>query len=218
MNAFNRKIAVGTAAELPPQTFQFPARQRWPIRFQAIETLAMLADGGAILVSCLLAALLNSVESLPMGGGKAVGVAIVVAALFICLLKAQGLYRPVELLALQNQARAVALAWGGVFVLLAAAVGALDMGHNILRGASMLAVFGLANLILLRIVIKRVLVKGLSGRKFSGRKVILITDQPKPSANGLEHMLATLGYEVIRRFMLPPGALGEGIASTSARR
>jgi putative colanic acid biosynthesis UDP-glucose lipid carrier transferase len=120
------------------------------------------------------------------------------------------LYRPLELLALRSQVRAVTVAWAQVYVLLAAAVGALGMGHTILRGASLLAVIGLGALVLLRIGLKRALVKGLSGRKFAGRKVVLITDQPKSSTTGLEHTLATLGFTVALRFSLPPAEAGLG--------
>jgi Undecaprenyl-phosphate glucose phosphotransferase len=209
MNAIDRNIVAAKRAQPGVHCAESHAAQRrWPIRYQAIEPLAMLADVIAILASCLLAAALNGSES--RGFGKALGAAIVIAALFVCLLKMKELYRPQELLALRNQARAVAIAWTQVFVLLAAAVGALDMGHNILRGASLLAAIGPCALILLRAALKRVLVKGLSGRRFAGRRVVLITDQPKSSTTGLEHTLATLGFTVAWRFALPPAEAGLG--------
>jgi len=205
MNAVDRNMARGrTLDPLAPAVEHADAsRKRWPIRYQAIEPLAVLADIAAILLSCVLSgALAGSPDP-----AKAVGAAIVVATLFVCLLKMRGLYRPVELLALRNQVRAVAFAWAQVFVLLAAAVGALDMGHAVLRSASLLAPTGFGALILLRVLLKRILVKGLSGRKFAGRKIVLISDQPKASG-GLEHRLATLGFVVARRFALPPPGAG----------
>lgn len=207
MNAIDRNYAVATRVE-PGSPPEHGRRGCWPIRFQAIEPLAMAADVIVILMSCLLAGALSGADSHAFG--KAFGAAIVIAALFVGLMKMRELYRPLELLALRNQMRAVTGAWVQVLVLLAAAVGALGMGHNILRGASLLAVIGLGALVLLRVGLKRTLVKGLNGRKFAGRTVVLITDQPKSSTTGLEHMLATLGFTVARRFALPPAEAGLG--------
>jgi len=207
MSVIDRHFAAATRVEPnAPGAETHAAGRRWPIRYQAIETLAMVADVVAILASCLLAGALNGADRDSFG--KAMGAAIVIAALFVSLLKMRGLYRPLELLALRSQARAATIAWTQVFILLAAAVGALDMGHNTLRGASLLAVIGLGALILLRAALKRALVDGLSGRKFAGGKAILITDQPKSARTGLEHTLATLGFTIAHRFALPPSEAG----------
>src|SRR5437667_5166877 len=68
--------------------------------------------------------------------GKALGRAILVAALFISLMKIRGMYRPIELLVVRNQIRAVCAAWTGVFLLLAGTVFALKIGHEISRGSA----------------------------------------------------------------------------------
>jgi Undecaprenyl-phosphate glucose phosphotransferase len=209
MNVINRNIAAALSGEAVPRNAAPPlsSERRWPFRYQSIEPLAILADFAAILLAGLLAALLVRIEGNPVDLGKATGSVIVVSALFVCLLKNRGLYRPTELLVLRNQVRAVGLAWTSVFVLLASAVGALDISHEIPRGTGLFAALGLFTLIAHRGVTKELLVNGLSCRKFAGRNVVLVTDQPRSLATGLDQTLAILGLSVTETFALPsPGA------------
>jgi putative colanic acid biosynthesis UDP-glucose lipid carrier transferase len=187
------------------------AERLWPISFRAVEPLAIVSDVTAILLSSLFAAWLARMVGSPIDFGQALGAAIVVSALVVCLLKLRGAYRPAELLALRNQARSVLLAWTSVFVILAAAFGALDIARPLSRGLGLFAVLGFFGLIALRIVAKKALVTGLRHRKFAGRKVVLITDQPISSTTGPAHTLATLGFEVARCFRLPPQGAGIGV-------
>ncbi|WP_298422840.1 undecaprenyl-phosphate glucose phosphotransferase [Rhodoblastus sp.] len=179
--------------------------RRWPVPFQAIEPLAIFADAGVIVLSSVIATLLYGMENPSINYGKAVGAAIVVAAFFISLLKSRDLYRPAELIAFRNQIRAVASTWTAVFALLAASAAALDLGHEFSTGgAGLFVVLGLTSLIAHRAGTRKILVRGLGGRKFASRKIVLVTDQPKMSADGLEQMLVSQGFAVARRFMLPP--------------
>lgn len=212
MNFINRNLAASLSGDAAVSHHAEPApRERsWPIRYQAIEPLAILADFAAIFLASVVAAQLARIEGLPVDLGKATGSVIIVSALFVCLLKIRGLYRPTELLMLRNQIRAVGLAWTSVFVLLAAVVGALDISHEVPRGTGLFAALGLVALIAHRGVSKELLVKGLSGRKFAGRNVVLITDQPRSLAAGFEQTLAILGFSVTETFALPPPGAGSG--------
>lgn len=212
MNFINRNIAAALSSEGFRHNSEtpLPSERRWPIRYQAIESLVVLTDFIAILFASLLAALLAPIMGNPVDFGKATGSVIVVSALFISLLKIRGLYRPTELLVFRNQVRAIGLAWAAVFVLLAATVGALDISHAIPKGTALFASLGLFTLILQRCLIKELLVKGLSGRKFAGRNVVLVTDQPKSLGTGLDPTLATLGFSVTETFALPPPGADSG--------
>ena len=209
MNALNG-IFLAALPDAAPRHAEPPKTRRWPIPYRAIEPLAMLADVVVILLSSIAVALLTQFGSNPTDFGKAAGAAIVVAALFVCQLKIRNLYSPVELLALRSQARAVALAWTSVFLLLAAAVGALDIGHEMPRGGALFIALGLATLVAQRAATKHILVRGLSGRKFSGRRIILVTDRPPAPANGLEHTLTGLGLTIAQTLALPPPGAGLG--------
>ncbi|MBB4200393.1 undecaprenyl-phosphate glucose phosphotransferase [Rhodoblastus sphagnicola] len=187
------------------------AERLWPITFRAIEPLAIVLDVVAILLSSLFAAWLARMGGSPIDFGQAFGAAVVVSALMVCILKLRGSYRPAELLELRNQARSVLLAWMSVFVILAAALSALDPARPISRGLGLFAVLGVAGLIVLRFVTKKALVTGLRRRKFAGRKVVLITDHPKSSTTGPAHSVERLGFMVARSFWLPPPGAGIGV-------
>ncbi|WP_374544544.1 exopolysaccharide biosynthesis polyprenyl glycosylphosphotransferase [Rhodoblastus sp.] len=178
-----------------------------------------MADFAVIFLASLLAAIFARTEGASIGFGKATGTMIVVSALFVCLLKIHGFYQPAELLVFRNQVRAVGLAWASVFILLAGAVGALDIGHEFPHGPTLLfAVLGFATLIIHRGVTKKLLVKGLSRRKFGGRNVVLITDQQSSPGNGMEQTLANLGLFVTETFALPPLGAGAGFRKRLSSR
>jgi Undecaprenyl-phosphate glucose phosphotransferase len=194
--------------------------RKWPIHYDSVEPLAMVADLATIVLASVLSGLSYHLQELGTPGdvGKSLGSAILVSALFISLMKIRGMYRPTELLALRNQVHAVCLTWIGVFLLLASTVFALKIGSEISRGTSMLfAMFGLIALILHRRVLKNLVAKGLAGKRFSGRNIVLITDHSQMGA-GLIHTLTGLGFCVEEHFIFPPpGAdsrLGERVIAT----
>jgi putative colanic acid biosysnthesis UDP-glucose lipid carrier transferase len=180
--------------------------RKWPIHYDSVELLAIVADLATIVLASVFSGLSYHLQESGTPGdiGKSLGSAVLVSALFISLMKIRGMYRPTELLVLRNQIRAVCLAWTSVFLLLAGTVFALKIGSEISRGTSMLfAMFGLIALIVHRSVLKDLLAKGLAGRRFSGRNIVLITDHSQMGAS-LNHTLTGLGFCVAGHFIFPP--------------
>jgi Undecaprenyl-phosphate glucose phosphotransferase len=215
MNFVGHDIRVNVVREVAPcSSSPSPnAPRKWPIRYESIEWLAICSDLATILLTSILSVLLHRIHDSWTAAdlGKAVGSAIIVSALFVCLLKMRGMYRPTELLVLRSQIRAVCLVWTFVFVLLAGAVGALNIGHEFSRGAGLIfALLGFVTLIVHRANIKALLMKGLSGRRFAGGNIVLITDQPQSYDAGLAQALTMLGFCVSAWFSLPPPGLGSG--------
>jgi putative colanic acid biosysnthesis UDP-glucose lipid carrier transferase len=182
--------------------------RKWPIHYDSVEPLAIVADLATIVLASVFSGLsyhLLQESGAPVDVGKSLGSAILVSALFISLMKIRGMYRPAELLVLRNQVRAICLTWMSVFLLLAGTVFALKIGNEISRGTSMLfAVFGLIALILHRRALRNLLAKGLAGRRFSGRNIVLITDHSKEGDTNLTHTLTGLGFCVKKNFFIPP--------------
>jgi putative colanic acid biosynthesis UDP-glucose lipid carrier transferase len=212
MNFVNRHIATDAASEVAPSGFgpSLKAERKWPIRYDSIEPLAVVADLATITLASVISGFFYPLHETGTPGdiGKSVGSAILVSALFISVMKIRGMYRPTELLILRNQVRGLCLAWISVFLLLAGTVFALKIGSELSRGTSLLfATFGLVGLIVHRSITKDLLRKGLAGRKFSGRNIVLITDDSQLGDASLTHTLASLGFCVERHFILPsPGA------------
>ena len=209
MNFVNRQFPTNAASEVIPREFVPPlkARRKWPIRYQSIEALAICSDLATILLASVLSTLLYHIHSvwIAIDFGKAIGSAIVVSALFVCLLKIYGRYRPNELLVFRDQIHAVFLAWTLVFFLLAGTVGALKIGNEVSRGTSLVfALLGFTMLVTNRAVIGSLLRKGLSARKFAGANIVLITDQRQSNQSGLAQTLEMFGFCVTRLFSLPP--------------
>src|SRR5437870_532516 len=80
-------------------------QNKWPIRYDSIEYVALCADIGTILFASLVSALLYKAQSGRAAGdlSNALGLALVSAACLVCVLNTRGLYRPIELLVLRNQ-------------------------------------------------------------------------------------------------------------------
>src|SRR6202795_290151 len=144
--------------------------RKWPIHYDSVELLAIVADLATIVLASLFSGLSYHLQESGTPGdiGKYLGSAILVSALFISLMKIRGMYRPTELMVLRSQIRAVCLTWTSVFLLLAGTVFALKIGNEISRGTSMLfAMLGLMALIAHRRILRNLLAKGLAGRRFS---------------------------------------------------
>src|SRR3979490_417080 len=210
MNFVKRPIGVDLSdgVSVPGLDEQPRGARKWPIHYDSVEPLAVVADLATIVLASVFSALSSPFfqgSGAPVDVGKSLGSAILVSALFISLMKIRGMYRPAELLVLRNQIRAVCLAWIGVFLLLAATVFALKIGNEISRGASMFfAIFGLIALIVHRGVLRDLLRKGLAERRFSGRSIVLITDQAQMGDASLTQTLTGLGFCVDRHFIFPP--------------
>jgi Undecaprenyl-phosphate glucose phosphotransferase len=213
MNFINRNIAAGLHEEIAREEYSAPSsgQRKWPIRYGSIELVAICIDLATVVLASVLSVFLYRlcIGWNAAGLANAIGSAIVVSAMFVSLLKLQGMYNPSELLVLRSQIRAVCGALLFAFIVLAAAAGSLNVGDEYPRSAGM--AFALTSLSLLavgRVLIKSLLMRGLSKRKFAGGNVILISDQPQSSDAGLVPTLNMLGFCVIKHFRLPPPRSG----------
>src|SRR5260370_725558 len=181
--------------------------RKWPIHYDSVEPLTIVADLATIVLASVLSSLLYDLQASGVPGdvGKSLGAAVLVSALFISLMKIRGMYRPSEILVLRNQIRAVCLVWTSVFLLLAGTVFALKIGSEISRGTSLLfALLGMIALLVQRSVVRNLLAKALAGRRFSGRNIVLIADHSRMADAGLNQTFARLGFCVKANFGFPP--------------
>ncbi len=209
MNFVKRPLGVDLSVDLAVGGLDDESQRgrKWPIHYDSVELLAIVADFATILLASVLAGLSYHLQDSAASGeiGKSLGSAVLVSALFISLMKIRGMYRPTELLGLRNQVRTVCLVWTCVFLLLAGTVFALKIGSEISRGTSgLFAVFGLVALVVHRCILRDLLVRGLAGKKFSGRNIVLITDHSQIGDASLTQMLTGLGFSVAEHFIFPP--------------
>jgi putative colanic acid biosynthesis UDP-glucose lipid carrier transferase len=210
--------------DVPEQEIPCSGR-KWPISYGSVEIVTILADAFIILSAGILAGITYHarVTEAPGDVVQYTGVAAVVAALFISLMRGCGMYRPNELLILRRQIRTVCLCWGAVFLLLAAEVFALKISHELSRGTYLLfAGIGLCALVVYRIWWRSLLTRGIDGQRFSGRKIVLITDPQSQDESSLSKSLTSLGFRLEHHFQLPPPQRGsraraETIAQAIAR-
>lgn len=185
-------------------------QHKWPVRYDSIEYVVLCADIATILFASLVSTLLYQAQSGRAAGdlSNALGLALVSAACLVCLLKTRGLYRPIELLVLRNQIRAVCLAWTSLFLLIWAVSGFAIRPGSSQEAGPLFAVFGLGLLMAERWGVRALLGRALSGRKFASTNIVLISDQPFSKNAGLSETLAMHGYCVKGRFSLPPIGFG----------
>ncbi|MGJ5203846.1 undecaprenyl-phosphate glucose phosphotransferase [Bradyrhizobium sp. HKCCYLR20261] len=180
--------------------------RKWPLHYDSVESFAIAADVATITASSVLSGFLYHLHDAAGANdvSKSLGLAILVSALFVSLMKIRGMYRPTELLILTRQIRAVCLTWSTAFLVLAGALFALKIGSEFSRGTSIVfAMFGLAALVLHRRITASLLAKGLAERRFSGRSIVLITDAEGQDNIGLTQALTDAGFRVKRQFLLP---------------
>jgi putative colanic acid biosynthesis UDP-glucose lipid carrier transferase len=185
--------------------------RKWPISYGSVGIVTIFADAVIILSAGILAGIAYHawVTGTPRDVVEYTGVAAVVAALFISLMRGRGMYRPNELFILRRQIRTVCICWGTVFLLLSAAVFALKIGQELSRGANLLfAAIGLCALVMHRIWWRGLLTRGMDGQRFSGRKIVLITDPRSQDESGLPKSLTSLGFRLEHHFKLPPPQRG----------
>ena len=224
MNLATRSIELAAPVAVPEQEIPCSGR-KWPISYGSVGIVTIFADAVIILSASILAGIAYHawVTGAPGDVVQYTGVAAVVAALFISLMRGRGMYRLNELLTLRRQIRTACLLWGAVFLLLAAAVFALKIGHDLSRGTNLLfAAIGLCALVVHRIWWRSLLTRGMDGQRFSGRKIVLITDQRSQDESNLPKSLTSLGFRLEHHFKLPPPQRGsraraETIAQAIAR-
>jgi len=176
--------------------------KRWPVQYDSVEFLALLADISTIFAASLIAAFFYVLLlGTPEGMARLAGVALPTSVVFAAVAKSCNMYQPKALLELRSQVRSVCIIWFGVFGLLVATTLTLQMKGAIpLDFALIFGVVGLAALSAQRVFLRDTLRKGLAERRFSGRKIILITDG---AGRDLVNTLSDLGFFVEKHFTLP---------------
>ncbi|MBR0906421.1 exopolysaccharide biosynthesis polyprenyl glycosylphosphotransferase [Bradyrhizobium liaoningense] len=218
MNFVNRHFPDREIADRVSPGLPASRQHKWPLRYDAVEHVAVCGDIATILFAGVVSTFLLQAQNGQAAAelSDMIGLALVSAACLVCLLKTQGLYRPVELLVLRNQIRAVCTAWALLLIFFWVLHG-LEVRPGTSQQAAL--VFGVVALGLLtaeRWAVKVLLGKGLSGRKFANTNIVLISDQPLSKNVGLSETLSMHGYCIKGRFSLPP--LGFGPASRKRLR
>ncbi|WLB91038.1 exopolysaccharide biosynthesis polyprenyl glycosylphosphotransferase [Bradyrhizobium japonicum] len=210
MNFVNRHFPDRELADRIGPLLPAARQHKWPLRYDAVEHVAVCADIATILVGGVVSTFLFQARN-----GRAaaelsdmIGLALLTAACLVCLLKTQGLYRPVELLVLRNQISAVCMAWASLLIFLWAVSGLDVRPGPPLEAALIFGVVALGLLMAERWAVKALLGRGLSGRKFANTNIVLISDQPPSKNVGLSETLSMHGYCIKGRFSLPPLGLG----------
>jgi putative colanic acid biosynthesis UDP-glucose lipid carrier transferase len=209
MQSMRRRFELN-AASLPglgnspaPGLGKSPAQDRkWPVQYDSVEILALLADIATIFVASLVAAFAHMLlHGTSQEITRLAGVALPTSVVFTAVAKSFKMYLPKALLELRNQVRAVCAIWLGVFFLLVATTFTLQMKGEIPWDFALIfGVGGLAILIAQRVLLRDALRKGLAERRFSGRKIVLITDD---AGRDLVNTLNDLGFFIERHFALP---------------
>lgn len=210
MNFVNRHFPDRDIADRVTPGLPASLQHKWPLRYDAVEHVAVSADIATILFAGVVSTFL-----FPAQNGQAaaelsdmIGLALVSAACLVCLLKTQGLYRPVELLVLRNQMRAVCMAWASLLVFFWVVQGLEVQPGPPQQAALVFGVLAFALLMVERWAVKVLLGKGLSGRKFANTNIVLISDQPLSQNAGLSETLSMHGYCIKGRFSLPQLGFG----------
>src|SRR5271156_6737852 len=113
MNFVERHIGVETPDDVSARGLDelAPGGRKWPIHYDSVEPLAVVADFATITLASVISGFLYHLYSTTPGDiGQSVGSAILVSALFISVMEIRGMYTPTELLILRNQIRGVCLA------------------------------------------------------------------------------------------------------------
>lgn len=176
--------------------------RKWPVRYDSVELLALLADIATIVTASVIAAFAHKLLlGPPQETSRLVGVALPISVVFVAIAKSCNMYLPKALLDLRNQVRAVSAIWLGVSVLLVATTYSLQIEQEIRWDFALaFGAAGLASLIAQRALLRDTLRRGLAERRFSGRKIVLITNE---DGHHLANMLGNLGFFVDKHFALP---------------
>lgn len=162
-------MSVADSALVSSLKEQSRARHKWPVSYDSIEFISVVADAVVIFSASTLGGVIYNIQAYGTPGDivQYLGSAAVVAALFISLMKSRGMYKPAALLALRSQLRTIFLLWTAVFLLLAGTVFALKVGFELSRGTNLLfAISGLIALIVHRIFWRSLLTRGLINSRF----------------------------------------------------
>ena len=185
MNVYEPASSILHTSTEPLQPLR--RERKWPISYRSVSLMAISADAFTILLSGVLSGVLYNWNTLLPGDTlHYFGSAAVVAALFICVMKAQDLYSPADFLAFRTQALATFATWFSVFLFLSGAAFALKMGAEFSRVAVFIfGVIGLMLLLVQRLFYRALVRRGLATHKFAGRNAILITDEATGNGEAL---------------------------------
>ena len=178
----------------------------WSISYKAVAPLAMACDALAIFMSSELSAL--AYEYLLFGQPhtllRQAGLAALMAALFIALGKARGLYTIHELLNFKSQAYQIALHWIGVFLFVTAIGFSIKTSETFSRGVVFIySILAIAGLIASRAIWRVILADGLAVRRFSGRNIAIVTDHEAATTPTIFDVLNQHGLQSNKCFVLP---------------
>jgi putative colanic acid biosynthesis UDP-glucose lipid carrier transferase len=207
MNYNNPRADVRENVAFASYKFSPSSRLPWTMSYRAIPAVAMICDALLIVSASILAGAVYDYDSIvgrPSYLMQCLGLAAVVAALFITLAKSRNLYDPTELLNFKSQIRKLSVKWVGVLLFLAAAGFAMKASGDFSRGTTFLfAVFGLTAILTGRLAWRLVLADGLAVRKFSGRRIALIVEESSPTQASILKVLARHGLQPVYQFILP---------------
>ncbi len=195
-----KRIALGSFKVAPRQP------PNWAISYRAVAPLAMMCDVLIIIALSMVGVAVYELETMGVVQDleQFVGLAAIVAALFIALGKSRDIYELTELLNFKSQIWKISIIWGAVFLFLTAVAFAMKVGGSFSRGATLsFAVSGFVMLIVARAAWRVYLADGLAVRRFSGRKVVLITEQGTTIDTGLLESLTRHGLQLVHHFVLP---------------
>src|ERR1700704_6775605 len=98
MNFVKQPIGVDLSdgVSVPGLDGQPGGARKWPINYDSVEPLAIVADLAAIVLASVFSGLSYHLQESGTPGdiGKSLGSAILVSALFISLMKIHGMYKP----------------------------------------------------------------------------------------------------------------------------
>jgi len=194
--------------------------RKWPIRYDAIERLAIDLDFVSIVSAAALSVWLFGLKSSSSGFdlGKYLGPAVLVSVLFVSVMKLRELYKPTDLLNFKSQFWATFLAWLGVFFFLAATVSTFALEQHIAHDIVIsFLLIGFTILTVNRWMLKDIIRRGLAERRFAGRNVVLLTDQSQKNDPAIVDALADLGFAIEQHFVLSPSDKTRNHDKTIAR-
>lgn len=202
-------VINGAVQVVPP----LRRRRTWPISYGSVSGLAIACDALTILTIGVVSDILYNwyvwydwyaAFIVPGGTIRYLGSGAVVSVLFVCVMRAQDLYNPTELLSLRTQVFATIGTWFSVFLFLSGAAFALKTGSEFSRGAIFIfALTGLSALLVERIFYRSLLRRGLAAHRFAGRQAVLVTDDPSGSGESLVRTLLKHSFRLEQSFVLP---------------
>lgn len=173
-----------------------------------VAVAAPMLDAASIIGSGLVArSVYTFFTGLDVGLETSVGVSLMLAVLFVMLMRGWGFYDPPNILALERQIKSAFAAWFLSLGVIMAFVFLLKAGHDISRGSIVvLTVVGLTGLVGQRFAWRAGLSKALSRGLVRRRTATVFSFLPWSDATPQLRSLKLAGVEATRRTFLPADA------------